>query len=311
MVDIVISEFMDQAAFKEAAKEHTLLYDPQLFSQADRLKELLLEACGLVVRNRTQVTKELISGAPKLKVIGRLGVGLDNIDLTACEHQGVKVCPATGANDNAVAEWVIASILFLMRNAFQCGDLVLDGQWPRNQSMGNEIGGKTLGLVGFGQIARATARMAKALNMTVTAFDPFVPPEDACWQGLIRAGELNELLKAADAVSLHIPLSDTTWHMIDADALMCMKKGAILVNAARGGVLDETALVGAMKSGQIKGAALDVFETEPLSAKAATQFVDLPNLILTPHIAGVTIESNQRVSRVTMDNVCRVLESGK
>ena len=311
MPDIVISEFMDPDAIEPAARDFDVHYDPQLVEKPAELQDLLKDALGLVVRNRTRVNSDLLDYAPKLKVIGRLGVGLDNIDVKACERRKVKVCPATGANDAAVAEWVIASVMLLLRQAFFCQAQMLTGKWPRNQAMGHETAGKTIGLVGFGRIARETARLAQSLGMTVLAFDPFVPADDPCWKEATRFDKLGEMLPQSDAVSLHVPLTDTTHHLIDADAIAQMKKGAIVINASRGGVLDEKALVDAIGSGRIKGAALDVYETEPLTAKAASRFAGLPNLVLTPHIGGVTVESNQRVSRVTIANVLQVLEAAK
>lgn len=309
MPDIVICEFMDVNAVEEATQNYDVLYDPELVDQQESLKSALKQAKGLVVRNRTQVNRELLEAAPHLKVVGRLGVGLDNIDLDACDERGITVCPATGANDAAVAEWVIVCVMTLLRGAFSLKQEMLQGQWPRNQAMGYETAGKTIGLVGFGEIARETAKRAKALGMAIVGYDPFVPVDDSCWDGYRRAETIGELLSQADAVSLHVPLNNATRHMIDVDALAQMKLGAVLINAARGGVVDERALVAAIKSGALGGAALDVYENEPLSKEAAAPLADLPNLILTPHIGGVTIESNERVSRVTMANVLRVLEA--
>jgi len=311
MPDIVVSEFLDVNALQDSARDYDVHYDPELVDRPDELKRMLAEARGLVVRNRTQVNVELLGAAPNLKVVGRLGVGLDNIDLKACEERGVTVCPATGANDAAVAEWVIVSVMTLLRGAFMFRTQMLNGEWPRNRAMGHETAGKTLGLVGFGQIARETAKRAQALGMAVVAYDPYVPADDPCWIGVEKIDDLAKLLGQSDAVSLHVPLNDATHHLLGADAMAQMKTGAVLVNAARGGVVDETAMVAAIKSGKIAGAALDVYETEPLTNAAAAQFADLPNLILTPHIGGVTIESNQRVSQVTMANVRRVLEASK
>ncbi len=311
MSDIVISEFMDTHAVEAAARDYDVHYDPDLVDRPEELKELLADSRGLVVRNRTQVNTEILKAAPNLKVVGRLGVGLDNIDLNACQERGVTVCPATGANDAAVAEWVIVSVMMLLRGSFFFRGKMLNGEWPRSQAMGHETAGKTLGLVGFGQIARETAKLAQSLGMEIIAYDPYVSADDPCWQGIRRIDELAELLGQSDAVSLHVPLNDATRHLLDAGAMARMKKGAVLVNAARGGVVDEKAMVAAMKSEHIAGAALDVYETEPLTKAAATQFADLPNLILTPHIGGVTVESNQRVSQVTMANVCRALEAAK
>ncbi len=311
MPDIIITEFMDPKAVEETAKNYDVHYDSQLVDKTDELKTLLAEARGLVVRNRTRVDAELLLAAPNLKVVGRLGVGLDNIDLKACEARGVTVCPATGANDAAVAEWVIAAAMLLLRGAFLSTSQILNGGWPRTEAMGHETAGKTLGLIGFGRIARHTARLAQALGMQVVAYDPFVSADDNCWKTITRIDELFALLRTADVVSLHVPLDESTRHLLGEEAISQMKKGAILVNASRGGVLDENALAAAMKTGRLRGAALDVFENEPLTASSAAKFAELPNLVLTPHIGGVTIESNQRVSQVTMDNVRRVLEASK
>lgn len=311
MTDIVISEFMDEEYIDEIAKGYDAHYDPNLVDNLDRLRASLENAQALVVRNRTQVNQELLDSAPKLKVVGRLGVGLDNIDLAACEKRGVVVCPATGANDASVAEWVIISLMMLLRNAFLSASQMLAGKWPRQQSMGCETAGKTLGLIGFGRIARETAIRAKALGMEIIAFDPYIPADDRCWEDIKKMDHLSELLPLADAVSLHVPLTETTHHLINSEAISLMKPGSILINAARGGTVDEKALVEALKSNHLSGAALDVFETEPLTEAAAALFAGIPNLVLTPHIAGITVESNQRVSQVTMKNVCRILEESK
>lgn len=311
MPDIVISEFMDQAAVDSVTSDYQVVYDPSLVDRPEELAALLSDARALVVRNRTQVTAQLLEAAPKLKVVGRLGVGLDNIDIAACEARGVAVCPATGANDLSVAEWVIACAMMLFRVAFSARAKVLDGQWPRNACMGRETAGKSLGLVGYGNIAKETARLALALGMRVLAYDPYVPADDPSWTRAERCEDLACLLAESDAVSLHVPLTDSTRHLIDAAALAAMKPGAILLNAARGGVVDEDALVAALRSGALGGAALDVYEHEPLSQEGGARFAGLENVVLTPHIAGVSVESNQRVSAVTMANVRQVLESGK
>jgi len=172
--------------------------------------------------------------------------------------------------------------------------------------MGRELAGKQLGLVGCGAIARVTARMARGLGMTVAAYDPLLPADHAVWADVARQ-PLSELLAGSDVVSLHVPLTDSTRNMIDAAALAGMKRDAILVNAARGGVVDETALCEALRAGRLGGAALDVFDREPVDAAAGARFAGVPNLILTPHIAGVTEESNVRVSAVTAQAVARHL----
>lgn len=309
MPDIVISEFMDRGPVDAMAADYDVHYDPDLVDKPDELRSLLARARALVVRNRTRVDRDLLASAPNLKVVGRLGVGLDNIDLPACEEKKVKVCPATGANDDAVAEWVIVTAMMLLRGAFLSKSECLSGAWPRNDCMGRESGGKILGLIGFGRIARATAGRARCLGMPVVAYDPYVPSDDPVWKDARKIDALPELLAAADIVSLHVPLTGETRHLIDAAALAGMKSGAVLINAARGGVVDEAAVVEALKENRLGGCALDVFETEPLTREAADIFRGAPNLVLTPHIAGVTAESNQRVSQATMDNVRRVLEA--
>ncbi len=308
MSDIVISEFMVKTAVDGMAADYEVHYDPDLVDKRSELKQLLSDARALVVRNRTQVNTELLSAAPRLQVVGRLGVGLDNIDLAECEKRGVTVCPATGANDDSVAEWVIVAVMALLRGAFLFRGEILEGEWPRARCIGRETAGKTLGLIGFGAIARKTASRAQALGMDVIAYDPFVPAEDSAWKHVSRMTSLDDLLGAADAVSLHVPLTDETRHLIDASALAKMKEGSVLINSSRGGVVDEKAMVEALKSGRLAGAGLDVYETEPLTKEAGGIFAKLNNLLLTPHIGGVTMESNERVSKLTMENVRRVLE---
>lgn len=306
MTDIVICEFMDEAAVADLARDFQLVYDKTLVDRPEELKALVAGARALVVRNRTQVRGPLLDAGARLEAVGRLGVGLDNIDMEACKGRGIAVLPATGANDIAVAEWAVAAIMVLLRGAYFATDEVAAGAWPRERLMGREVHGKVLGLVGFGAIARETAVRAKALGMSIVAADPFVTPGDPAWERIgARPATLEALLAQADAVSLHVPLTADTRNLIDAARLAAMKPGAVIVNAARGGVIDEAALAAALKAGSVAGAALDVFEAEPL--KAGSPLAGCPNLILTPHIAGVTVESNVRVSSVTAANVRRVL----
>lgn len=297
MTDIVITEFMDEAAIREHLGAFEVLYDPKLVDQPQLLGSALSDCRALVVRNRTQVRAALLESAPRLRVVGRLGVGLDNIDVAACTARNVRVYPATGANDLAVAEYVICAAMLLLRRAWFATEAVVAGKWPRMELIGQELAGKRLGLVGFGAIARLTAQKAIALGMSVAAYDPFVEPRNAAWRGIERL-ELPQLLAMSDVVSLHTPLTQQTRHLIDAGAIEQMRPGSILINAARGGVVDEAAVIEALRSKRLGGAALDVFESEPLTAAAAQAWRDLPNLVLTPHIAGVTEESNVRVSQV-------------
>jgi (S)-sulfolactate dehydrogenase len=304
---IIISEFMDDAAVAALAARFDVAYDPALVDRRDELKAKLAAADALIVRNRTQVDVDLLAAAPRLRVVGRLGVGLDNIDAAACAERGIEVIPATGANAQAVAEYVIATAMLLLRFAYGATAAVASGQWPRVAlSNGREIAGATLGLIGFGGIGRLTAKLGRALGVTVIGYDPQLPTASPFWAAHhANARTLDALLAEADVISLHVPLTDQTRGLIDAAHIAQMKQGAILINTARGGVVDETAVAAALRSGQLGGAALDVFEREPLAA--GSPLAGCPNLILTPHIAGLTRESNTRVSTLIAEKVAAAL----
>lgn len=304
---IVISEWMNERAVAQLAARHDVLYGPDLVDDAARLRQVAAAADALIVRNRTQVRGDLLAVLQRCRVIGRLGVGLDNIDVPACEARGIQVIPATGANAQSVAEYVVATAMLLLRGAYQSTAAVAAGQWPR-AALGNgrEVAGKTLGLVGFGDIGRVTAGLARGIGMKVLAYDAMMDRDHRAFlRGEVRPAGLAELVAAADVVSLHVPLLDSTRGLFDAERIAAMKKGAVLINSARGGIVDEVALAAALRSGHLGGAALDVFDAEPLGA--GTALVDCPNLLLTPHIAGVTAESNERVSFMVAERVLEVL----
>ena len=293
---IVITEFMDERAVAQLAAKHDVLYDAALVDDPARLKQEAAGADALIVRNRTQVRGELLGALTRCRIVGRLGVGLDNIDVPGCEAKGMKVIPATGANALSVAEYVIATAMLLLRGAYQSTGAVVAGQWPRNAlGNGREIGGKTLGLVGFGFIGQLTGGLARGVGMKVLAFDAMMDRDHRAFlRGEARPAGLAELVAASDVISLHVPLLDTTRGLFDAGRIGAMKKGAVLINTSRGGIVDEAALAAALKRGHLGGAALDVFDAEPLPA--GNVFAGCPNLLLTPHIAGVSAESNERVS---------------
>ena len=284
-----------------------VLYDAKLVDRPDDMAAAVADCEVFIVRNRTQVRGALLDVCKSAKVIGRLGVGLDNIDVSACEARGMKVIPATGANALAVAEYVIGTAMLLRRASYQSTFDVAAGKWPRNQlSSGRETAGATLGLVGFGSIGQLTAQLASGLGMKIIAYDPALPDTHAAWKevGATRVN-FDELLAQADVVSLHVPLLDSTKNLFNAERIATMKPGAVLINTSRGGIVDDAALVAALKSGALGGAAIDVFTQEPLPASAI--FSGCPNLILTPHIAGVTFEANVRVSSMIADAVIKAL----
>jgi (S)-sulfolactate dehydrogenase len=308
-MEILITEFMDAAAVDALRAVAAVRYDETLGGERARLLVLVPEIDALIVRNRTQVDGELLARAPRLQVVGRLGVGLDNIDVAACRARRIEVIPATGANAQAVAEFVIGAVMFLLRGAYAATDAVAAGAWPRSTlSGGRETAGKTLGIVGFGGIGRLVARLAQGLGMQVVASDPLLPEGDAVWSEFgVGRRELDALLAEADAITLHVPLTPETRHLIDAGRIALMREGAVLINTARGGVVDEPALAAALRAGRLGGAALDVFEEEPLGAGSV--LAGVPNLLLTPHIAGVTVESNRRVSELIAQKVVEALRS--
>jgi len=308
MAEIVISEFMDPTVIEREFVDYDALYDSSLVDRPEELCAALENARALIVRNRTRVDGALLAAAPRLEIIGRLGVGLDNIDLELCSARAIAVRPATSGNERAVAEYVITAVMMLLRGAYFATDLVTSGEWPRMNLIGREATGKLLGLVGYGAIARETARCARALGIHVAAYDPYLNFADSAWHGIERVEVLENLLGRADALSLHVPLTEQTEGLIGNRALAAMKPGAVLVNAARGGIVDEIALAERLKSGRLGGAALDVFESEPLDAERGAIFAGLSNLLLTPHIAGVTVEANRRVSETVARAVIDTLE---
>jgi (S)-sulfolactate dehydrogenase len=306
MPDIVISEFIDEAAVARFAAHYDTLYDPALVDDPARLAAQLANARAVVVRNRTQVNTALLDAGPKLLAVGRLGVGLDNIDTAACAARNIAVLPATGANAIAVAEYVLGAALWLVRApGLSVTDAVAAGAWPRGRAIGGELKGRVLGLLGFGSIARLVAARARVFGMEIIAHDPHLPADDPAWAEA-SAVDFDTLIVRADVLSLHVPLTDQTWGLIGADTLGRMKPSAVLINTARGGIVDEPALAASLRAGTLAGAALDVFIEEP--ASVAAHFEGLTNLILSPHIAGVTAEANVRVSHVTTDHVLRVLD---
>jgi len=307
---ILITEFMDEAAVAALAARYDVRYDAALADRAAEIPGALSDCSALIVRNRTQVTERLLDAGPGLRVVGRLGVGLDNIDVKACEARRIRVIPATGANAQAVAEYVVGAALVLLRGAFDATDAVAGGEWPRAAlSGGREIGGKTLGLVGFGSIGRLTAGLARGLGMHVIGFDPHVTPADPAWAAAqVTPRSFAQVIAESDVVSLHVPLTPATRNLVDAPLLATMKPDAVLVNTARGGVVDEAAVAAALRAGRLGGAALDVFTAEPLPAGSPLE--GCPKLLLTPHIAGVTRESNTRVSNVIAEQVAAALAAG-
>lgn len=306
---IVISEFMDEAAVETLRREFEVLYEPGLGIDRSALAQVLGGANALIVRNRTEVDRGLLAQAPRLVAVGRLGVGLDNIDQACCASRGIAVVPAVGANATAVAEYVVSLAMVLLRGFLFSSASVAEGRWPRAQlAAGREVAGKTIGIVGYGSVGQQVGGLARAVGMRVIAHDPRLAATHAAWRDAVAYPDLDALLRDADVVSLHVPLTKESAGMVDDRRLALMKKGAVLINTARGGIVNEAALARALASGALAGAAIDVFEHEPLPAQSA--LAGCPNLFLTPHIAGVTQESNVRVSALIARRIAEILHGG-
>jgi len=284
-----------------------VVYAPELYKDRPALIAALQNIEALVVRNLTQVNEEVLAGAAKLKVVGRLGVGLENIELSACAKRNIKVIPATGANAESVAEYVVGAAVALTRGFIPATTATFNGEWPRPRFSGyHEFLGKTIGIVGFGSIGRIVAKKAHAFGLRCVAYDPMLSGDSVELDGVsVPLLSLSELLSESDAITLHLPFLPDTKNLFNAATLDQIKEGACLINTARGGIVDEKALADRLRSGRLGGAAIDVFSTEP--AKDLSHFAGIENLILTPHIAGVTQESNERVSQMIADEVNRFL----
>jgi D-3-phosphoglycerate dehydrogenase len=306
MAIVVVSEWIDATAEERLRREHQVVLDPTLHADRPRLFEALASADAWIVRNQTRVDLEAITAARALKVLGRVGVGLDTIDVGALQARDVVVTWAPGTNAISVAEYVMGAMLHHARRYAEASTHVGAGGWDRQAFMGSELYGRTLGIVGIGDIGGRLARRARAFGMRVLASDPLVHPAVAAVQEHeVRLVDLPTLLSEADVVSLHAPLLGATRLLVDARALARMKRTALLVNTARGGLVDERALAAALREGAIGGAVLDVRDTEP--PPPDDPLSGCPNLTLTPHVAGVTVDSNARASHHVVDEVLRVL----
>lgn len=300
---IVISEDVWSEGFANLAKTQRIIHEPDLWSRREDLKVHLKDASALIVRNRTQVNEEIFAAAPNLKLVGRAGVGLDNIDLKSADAHGVVVSAALGINAVAVGELTLGLALALLRQIPELDRSTRSGSWDRKA--GNEISGKTWGMLGFGATARALARLLKGFGVKVLSYDPFAKIDDSFSTEVnVTLVSSDEVLKRSDLISLHMPATPETTKMINKQALSSMKSSAVLINVGRGELIDEEALEEALKQKVIAGAALDVRATEPPND---SRFASLSNVILTPHIAGITVESQAKINEVLVSEVERSL----
>ncbi len=300
--NILIADGLDEEG-QSILRAQAVLDDRNGISPAD-----LLQAIGaydaLVVRSRTKVTAEVLSAAPRLKVVGRAGVGVDNIDLGTARQRGVAVVNAPLATTQAVAEQTLGLMLSLARRIPQADAAMKAGRWIKKELMGMEISGKTLGIIGMGNIGAAVAQRAAALGMSVLGYDPLLPAEVIQARGA-RPVALPELYAFSDFISLHVPLTPETRGMIGEEAIPQMKQGVRLICTARGGLIDENALLAALESGRVAGAALDVFSQEP---PGLTPLVAHSRLIATPHVSAQTEEAQKRAAADIAHEVLAALD---
>ena len=270
------------------------------------LAEIIGRYDGIVIRSATKLTKELIERGEQLKVIGRAGVGVDNVDVEAATRRGIVVANAPESTVISAAEHTVGLLLALSRHIPQAHAALAQGRWERSRYGGIELSGKTLGVLGFGRIGQQVARRALGLEMRVVGYDPFVSKERFRELGVERAETIDDLYAVADFVTLHLPLTDETRHSIGAEAFAKMRDGVRIVNAARGDLVDEDALVEALRSGKVAAAALDVFSTEPYSGP----LLQLENVVATPHLAASTEEAQDRAGLIVAEQVVAALEGG-
>ena len=295
MIKILITEFINQNSINNLKKKFEIKYDEKIYENKLKLENIIHNYEGLIVRNKTQIDSNVLKNAKKLKFIGRLGVGLDNIDTEFCKNKNIHVQPATGMNADSVAEYVISSSMSLIKKIPMFHNGTIKGEWPRTTIRSAEINQKFLGIIGFGTIGKKVAKFCSKNGLKILAYDPYIN-EINDKEIDAKLSNLNEIYEKSDIISIHLPLTDETKNMINKSSFSKMKNNPIIINTSRGSIINENDLIDAYHEKIISGFALDVFENEPIESKFYNKIVPGMNCILTPHISGVTTESNIRVS---------------
>ena len=295
MIKILITEFINQNSLDNLKKKFDVKYEEKLCENKLELEKIIKEYDGLIVRNKTQVNSDILKNASKLKFIGRLGVGLDNIDTEYCKNNDIHVQPATGMNADSVAEYVVSSSMSLIKKIPMFHSGTIKGEWPRTTIKSTEINQKNLGIIGFGTIGKKVAEYSSKNGLKILAYDPYIKEINDKEIDAKLSG-LNEIYEKSDIISIHLPLTDETKNMINKSSFSQMKNKPIIINTSRGGIINESDLINAYHENIISGFALDVFENEPIESEFYNRLKPGMNCILTPHISGVTTESNIRVS---------------
>ena len=300
---VLVCDSIDQAGI-DSMKRAGLSVDYKPEIKPAELVSSVRDYEVIIVRSRTKITKEVVDAAASAKIIARVGVGLDNVDVKAAEEKKIRVINAPEAASIAVAELAIGLMISLARSIPRADAESKRGNWIKKELMGTQLSGKYLGIVGVGNIGRNIGRMAKGLRMNLIGYDPYpINPEYIKETGMIVT-DINTLLESADFVTCHVPSTPETKHMFNAERFAKMKPSAYLVNTSRGEIIDENALYEALKSGKLAGAALDVFEVEPPTNK---QLLGLPNLVCTPHVGAQTREAQELASTVIAEKVIQIL----
>ena len=310
MIKILITEFIDSHSLQNINKEFDVIYKKDAWQNKDFLEKEIQKFDGVIVRNKTSLDKNILVNASNLKFIGRLGVGLDNIDTEYCKKNNIIVQPATGMNSDSVAEYVVNSSLTLLKKSQIINEQTLQGKWPRTSIVTKELKGKTLGLIGFGDISKKVLKLINVFDVACIAYDPFINSKQMEVDN-IKKVSFDEILNLADIISIHVPLNNETKYLFDRQAFIKMKKQPIIINSSRGGIINEKDLIDAYRNKYISGFALDVFENEPINETFYKNISNDMNCILTPHIAGVTAESNVRVSNFIIDKTNKFFENFK
>ncbi|NWG09594.1 MAG: D-2-hydroxyacid dehydrogenase [Nitrososphaerales archaeon] len=301
---VLVCDSFAEKGIEKLSSIFDVTYSPKITSQ--ELLSTIHDYDVIIVRGRTKITKEVIEKGENLKIVGRAGIGLDNIDLRSAESRGIKVFNTPESSTNAVAELTIGLMIDLARGISRGDAGMKQGRWLKDELMGSELKGRTLGVVGMGRIGTRVAKMAKTFGMKVLVSD-IIELDKGLLEDLgAKEVPLDDLLSSSDFVTLHVTLTDETHHMINEQILGKMKKGAYIINTSRGTVIDERALTKALKNGWIKGAALDVFEVEP---PGPSELVELPNVIATPHIGAQTKESQELAAMLLVDKIAGALLS--
>ncbi|KLO24654.1 D-2-hydroxyacid dehydrogenase [Marinitoga sp. 1155] len=276
---------------------------------AEELKEKVKDFDVLVVRSATKVTKDIIENGTNLKLIARAGMGLDNVDLETAKEKNIKVINTPGANSLSVAELVVGYMLSIYRHIVTGTVSLREKRWEKKTLKGFELTGKTLGIVGFGHIGKLVRKLVTGFDMKVLVFDVFEIPEEIQKEHNVKQVSMEELLKNADVITLHVPLNEKTRHLISDKEFEMMKNNVILINAARGGVVDEEALLKYLENGKVLGAGLDVFETEPPVSEVQMKLLNHPMVVATPHIGATTKEAQRRVGLELVDKIVEIVKN--